>query len=143
MGLRISPVSPANGIHDSAPQPLFEHLLRCLAPLGLAYIHVIEGATGGPRSLPEQPFDYAALKAAYRSAGGQGPWMVNNGYTREMALEAVASGYADMVAWGKDFIANPDLVERLRRDAPLNPGRRELYYGGGAEGYTDYPRLAD
>ena len=143
VGLRISPVSPANGIHDSAPQPLFEHLLRCLAPLGLAYIHVIEGATGGPRSLPEQPFDYAALKAAYRSAGGQGLWMVNNGYTREMALEAVASGYADMVAWGKDFIANPDLVERLRRDAPLNPGRRELYYGGGAEGYTDYPRLAD
>ena len=61
----------------------------------------------------------------------------------QMALEAVASGYADMVAWGKDFIANPDLVERLRRDAPLNPGRRELYYGGGAEGYTDYPRLAD
>ena len=143
VGLRISPVSPANGIHDSAPQPLFEHLLRCLAPLGLAYIHVIEGATGGPRSLPEQPFDYAALKAAYRSAGGQGLWMVNNGYTREMALQAVASGYADMVAWGKDFIANPDLVERLRRDAPLNPGRRELYYGGGAEGYTDYPRLAD
>ena len=143
VGLRISPVSPANGIHDSAPQPLFEHLLRCLAPLGLAYIHVIEGATGGPRSLPQQPFDYAALKAAYRSAGGQGLWMVNNGYTREMALEAVASGYADMVAWGKDFIANPDLVERLRRDAPLNPGRRELYYGGGAEGYTDYPRLAD
>ena len=78
VGLRISPVSPANGIHDSAPQPLFEHLLRCLAPLGLAYIHVIEGATGGPRSLPEQPFDYAALKAAYRSAGGQGLWMVNS-----------------------------------------------------------------
>ena len=65
------------------------------------------------------------------------------GLPMDRVLEAVASGYADMVAWGKDFIANPDLVERLRRDAPLNPGRRELYYGGGAEGYTDYPRLAD
>lgn len=141
VGLRISPASPANGIHDSAPQPLFEHLLRQLAPLGLAYIHVIEGSTGGPRELPEQPFDYAALKAAYRDAGGQGVWMVNNGYTRELALQAVASGYADMVAFGKDFIANPDLVQRLRQGAPLNPGQRETFYGGGAEGYTDYPTL--
>ena len=141
VGLRISPVSPANGIHDSAPQPLFEHLLRALAPLGLAYIHVVEGSTGGPRTV-EQPFDYAALKAAYRDAGGQGRWMVNNGYTRALALEAVASGYADMVAFGRDFIANPDLVERLRQDAPLNPGQRATYYGGGAQGYTDYPTLS-
>ena len=141
VGLRISPASPANGIHDSAPQPLFEHLLRQLAPLGLAYIHVIEGATGGPRELPDQPLDYDALKADYRDAGGQGVWMVNNGYTREMALQAVASGYADMVAFGKDFIANPDLVQRLRQGAPLNPGQRETFYGGGAEGYTDYPTL--
>ena len=141
VGLRISPVSPANGIHDSAPQPLFEHLLRALAPLGLAYIHVVEGSTGGPREV-EQPFDYAALKAAYRDAGGQGRWMVNNGYTRALALEAVASGYADMVAFGRDFIANPDLVERLRQDAPLNPGQRATYYGGGAQGYTDYPALS-
>ena len=88
VGLRISPVSPANGIHDSAPQPLFEHLLRCLAPLGLAYIHVIEGATGGPRSLPEQPFDYAALKAAYRSAGGQG---MTSGWTSLIRCRPPAS----------------------------------------------------
>ena len=141
VGIRLSPVTPANDIVDADPQPLFAHLMRQLAPLGLAYIHVIEGATGGPRELPDQPFDYAALKAAYRDAGGQGVWMVNNGYTREMALQAVASGYADMVAFGKDFIANPDLVQRLRQGAPLNPGQRETFYGGGAEGYTDYPTL--
>ena len=142
VGIRLSPVTPANDIVDADPQPLFEHLMRQLAPLGLAYIHVIEGATGGPRELPDQPFDYAALKAAYRDAGGQGVWMVNNGYTRELALQAVASGYADMVAFGRDFIANPDLVERLRQDGPLNPGQRATYYGGGAQGYTDYPTLS-
>ena len=97
--------------------------------------------TVSPREV-EQPFDYAALKAAYRDAGGQGRWMVNNGYTRALALEAVASGYADMVAFGRDFIANPDLVERLRQDAPLNPGQRDTYYGGGVQGYTDYPTLS-
>lgn len=141
VGLRISPISPANGIHESDPWAVFSYLLRALAPLGLAYIHVVEGATGGPRELPEQPLDFAALKDVYRSAGGQALWMVNNGYTREMALQAVASGYADMVAFGRDFIANPDLVERLRQNAPLNAGRRERYYGGGADGYTDYPTL--
>lgn len=141
VGLRISPISPANGIHESDPWPLFSHLMRALAPLGLAYIHVVEGATGGPRQLLDQPFDFAALKAEYRAAGGQALWMVNNGYTREMALQAIDSGYADMVAFGRDFIANPDLVERLRQDAPLNAGRRERYYGGGADGYTDYPTL--
>ena len=67
--------------------------------------------------------------------------MVNNGYTREMALQAVASGYADMVAFGKDFIANPDLVQRLRVGGPFNEPDRNTFYGGGAKGYTDYPVL--
>ena len=66
---------------------------------------------------------------------------MNNGYTREMALEAIASGRADAVAFGKPFISNPDLVARLRTDAPLAPLVRETLYGGGATGYTDYPAL--
>ena len=142
VGIRLSPVTPANGIVDSDPQSLFEYLVRELAPLGLAFIHVIEGATGGPREVEGRPFDYLDFKAAYRHAGGQGAWMVNNGYTRETAQEAVASGWADVVTFGKAFIANPDLVERLRKHAPLNPGDTSTYYGGGEHGYIDYPALA-
>lgn len=141
VGIRLSPVTPSNDIHDSHPQPLFEYLARHLAPLGLAFVHVIEGSTGGPREVDGRPFDYAAFKNAYRSAGGRGAWMVNNGYDRDMALEAVASGRADMVAFGRAFISNPDLVERLQRNAPLNAWDRTTFYGGGEHGYIDYPTL--
>ena len=141
VGLRLSPVTPANGITDSHPQPLFDYLARHLAPLGLSYIHVIEGATGGPRTVEGHPFDYAAFKAAYRNAGGQGAWMVNNGYDRAMAIDAVASGAADIVAFGKDYISNPDLAERLRSGAPLNAWDKTTFYGGTEPGYTDYPAL--
>ena len=135
-GLRLSPVTPANDAGlDSHTQQLFEHVGRQLAPLKLAFVHVVEGATGGPRDIA--PFDYAALRAAFGA-----PWMVNNGYTREMALAAVASGTADLVAFGRPFISNPDLGRRLREDAPMNALRPALLYGGGAEGYTDYPALA-
>ncbi|WP_313077487.1 alkene reductase [Melaminivora sp.] len=141
-GIRLSPVTPANDIQDDDPQPLYDYLVRQLAPLGLAYIHVIEGSTGGPREVEGQPFDYAALQAAYRAAGGRGAWLVNNGYDGAMAREAVASGRADAVAFGRAFIANPDLVERLRTGAPLNAPDRTTFYGGDARGYTDYPALA-
>ncbi len=139
-GIRLSPVTPANDVHDADPQPLFEYVVRELAALQLAYIHIIEGATGGPRVLPDRPFDYKALKAAYRNAGGKAAWMVNNGYDRESAEQAINAG-ADLVAFGRPFIANPDLVERLRRDAPLNAPDKTTFYGGGAKGYTDYPTL--
>ena len=142
-GLRISPVTPANDIADDHPQKLFDYLMHQLGPMGLAYVHVIEGATGGARELPEQPFDYAQLKALYRAAGGQGAWMVNNGYDKALAEQAVAdvAQGADIVAFGRPYIANPDLVERLRQSAPLNTPERATFYGGGAEGYTDYPAL--
>jgi N-ethylmaleimide reductase len=140
-GIRLSPVTPANDVHDADPQPLFEYLLRELATLNLAYVHVIEGATGGPRELPDRPFDYAALRRAYRMAGGRGAWMVNNGYDEALAEHALAHG-ADLVAFGKAFIANPDLVRRLREKAPLNTPDQSTFYGGGAKGYTDYPALA-
>ncbi|MOA21235.1 N-ethylmaleimide reductase [compost metagenome] len=140
VGIRLSPVTPANDVDDAAPQPLFEHVVRKLAPLNLAYIHIIEGSTGGPRILPDRPFDYPALQSAYRMAGGQGAWMVNNGYDRASAMQAVASGYADIVAFGKPFISNPDLVRRLHDNLPLAPWDQSLFYGGGEKGYTDYPR---
>ncbi len=141
VGIRLSPVTPANDIVDADPQPLFDYVIRQLAPLGLAYVHVIEGSTGGPRELADRPFDYEAIKAAYREAGGKGAWMVNNAYDRALALDAVASGRADIVAFGKAYISNPDLVERLRQDAPLNAWDQSTFYGGGEKGYTDYPTL--
>ncbi|SIQ25670.1 N-ethylmaleimide reductase [Rhizobium sp. RU20A] len=142
-GIRLSPVTPANDVFDAEPQALFNHVVEGLAKHDLAYIHVIEGATGGPRDHQQgdKPFDFAALRAAYAAAGGKGAWMTNNGYDRDLALKAVESGDADLVAFGKLFIANPDLVERLRTDAPLNEPHQETFYGGGAEGYTDYPSL--
>ncbi|MGB6241736.1 MAG: alkene reductase [Castellaniella sp.] len=144
-GIRLSPVTPANDSFDPAPQPLFEYVVHKLAAYALSYVHVIEGATGGPRDHQQgdTPFDYAALKQAYRQAGGQGAWMVNNGYDRDQAEQAIASGAADLVAFGKPFISNPDLVERLRRGDALNPGDSSTYYGGGERGYTDYPVLAE
>ena len=140
-GIRLSPVTPANDIVDENPQPLFDYVVRELGKLGLAYVHVIEGATGGPRELPDRPFDYAELRNAYLAAGGKGAWMVNNAYDRALAEAALANG-ADIVAFGRPFISNPDLVERLKQNAPLNELNRDTLYGGGAKGYTDYPTLA-
>ncbi|HYN58614.1 MAG TPA: alkene reductase [Rubrivivax sp.] len=132
-GLRLSPVTPVNDAgQDSDAQALFNHAVEQLAGLDLAYLHVIEGQTGGPRDIAA--FDYAALQARFRGA-----WMVNNGYTRVMALQALASGTADLVAFGKPFISNPDLVRRLRDDLPLAALDPKTLYGGGAAGYTDYP----
>ena len=140
-GLRLSPITPVNdAAQDSDAQTLYEHVVRELAPLKLAYLHIIEGQTGGARDLSDKgvkPFDYAALRAIYG-----GPWLVNNGYSRQMAIDAVASGAADAVAFGKPFISNPDLVRRLRDDAPLSPLVQATLYGGGAAGYTDYPARA-
>ena len=140
VGIRLAPVTPANDAHDSDPQSLFDYLVRELATLNLAYLHIIEGATGGPRSIDDRPFDYAALKNAYRQAGGKGAWMVNNGYEQALAEKAVADG-ADLVAFGRPYIGNPDLVERLHQSAPLTKSDKATWYGGGAKGYTDYPTL--
>ena len=139
-GLRLSPVTPANDAgQDSDAQGLFNLLLEQLAPLKLAYIHVIQGATGGDRD--NAPFDYAALRARFKHGNGEGAWIVNNGYTRRMAMDAVVGGTADMVAFGRPYVSNPDLATRLRVDAPLAPIHVETLYGGGAAGYTDYPAL--
>jgi N-ethylmaleimide reductase len=137
LGVRLSPVSTAGDSHDSDPQALFNHVVTALNPLGLAYLHIVEGETGGARD--SIAFDYAALHARF-----EGVWMVNNGYGRQMAIDAVASGRADLVSFGRPFMANPDLVARLKADAPLNALMgEETFYGGGAHGYTDYPTLAE
>jgi len=141
-GIRLSPVTPANDVVDAHPQALFEYVVRHLAPLNLAYLHIIEGATGGPREIADRPFDYAALRQAWRDAGGTGAWMVNNGYDGALAEKALKEG-ADLVAFGKAFISNPDLVLRLKQGGPFNEPDRTTFYGGGDKGYTDYPALSD
>jgi len=133
-GIRISPVSPASGAFESDPTAVFVPLVHELNRFGLAYVHVIEGATQGPREF--HGFDFIGLRRAFA-----GPWMVNNGYSRELAIEAIAAGNADLVAFGRPYVANPDLVERLRVDAPLNEVDWAHTFGGDAHGYTDYPTL--
>src|ERR1700675_4279875 len=135
-GIRISPVTPANDVSDSNPQPLVHYIVDQLNALKLAYIHVIEGATGGPRDIA--PFDCSSLRKRFAGA-----YVANNGYDFELANKVLAAGAADLIAFGKPVIANPDLVERLKRGAPLNAPDKATFYGGGAKGYTDYPVLGD
>ena len=135
-GIRISPVTPSNDISDSDPQPLFEHIVDHLNALKLVYIHVIEGATGGPRDVA--PFDYRSLRKRFN-----GVYIANNGYDFALANKVLAANEADLIAFGKLFIANPDLVERLKRGAPLNAPDKATFYGGDAKGYTDYPTLSE
>jgi len=135
VGIRLSPVSPANDIKDSAPQALFTRVVEQLNDFGLAYLHVVEGATIGPREVPDG-FDLQILRHAFK-----GPYMANNGYDAALARETLAAGRADAIAFGRLFISNPDLVTRLREGAALARWDKNTFYGGGAEGYTDYPTL--
>lgn len=134
-GLRLSPVTPANDLSDSDPQALFNHVMDELEKLHPVYVHVIEGATQGPRDIAPD-FSFEDLRRRY-----SGAWMVNNNYDLDLAEKVVAEGKADLVAFGRPFISNPDLVERLKRRAPLNELDRDTLYGGGAKGYIDYPAL--
>ena len=110
--------------------------LERLNETGIAFIHVVEGATREARDY--LPFDYLALRKAFKGA-----YIANNGFTRELAIETLAEDRADLIAFGRLFIANPDLVERLQQDAPLNAPDVATFYGGDATGYTDYPSLAE
>lgn len=139
-GLRLSPVTPSNDIgQDSNPTALFEHVIDRLAPMHPAFLHLVEGQTGGARDFA--PFDFEAMRLRFKSQHPQGAWMVNNGYDRQLAIDVVAQGRADLVAFGRPFIGNPDLVRRLQLGAPLNTPDTSTFYGGGAKGYTDYPTL--
>jgi len=136
-GVRISPVSPANAISTvSDPQPQYDYIVDQLSALGIVYLHVVEGATGGPRDVA--PFDFDGLRRRFN-----GTYLANNGYDLQLASARVSEGRADLVAFGRPFISNPDLVERLKRGAALAALNPATLYGGGAEGYTDYPTLAE
>lgn len=134
-GIRISSVSPANGVSSSDAQAQFDYIVDQLDALGIVYIHVVEGATGGPRDVT--PFDFGSLRRRFGNT-----YIANNGYGLELAASRLAEGKADLFAFGRPFIANPDLVERLQTGTPLAQVNPATIYGGGASGYTDYPAIA-
>jgi N-ethylmaleimide reductase len=133
VGVRLSPWNEFNDMRDSDPRATFGHAARALAPLGLAYLHLVESVDGVPAG--EAPLA-PELKAAFR-----GPLMINGGYTRALAEAALARGEADLVSFAASFLANPDLPARLARNAPLNTPDPATFYGGDHRGYTDYPAL--
>ena len=133
-GIRLSPVTPFGDISDSNPQALFGYVAEQLSARGIVYIHVIEGSTGNrAQSLP---FDYLKLRGLFK-----GTYIANNGYDQAMAETALEADAADLICFGRPFISNPDLVERYRTGAALNPLDQATMYGGGPGGYTDYPAL--
>lgn len=136
VGIRLSPNATYQGMEDTDPRATFTHAVQQLDRYRLAFLHLIEAMdsdrTSGIKLIPMSHF----------RANFAGPIIVNGGFTRERAITALAEGWADAIAFGRLYIANPDLVDRFRRaDAPLNPLNEATLYGGGAEGYTDYPTL--
>jgi N-ethylmaleimide reductase len=134
VGLRLSPVNPFNDMKDSNPQALFNYVTEQLNQFNLAYLHVVEGGIHGGGVA--EPFDFDAMRKLCKS-----PYMANLSYDKERGNAAIAKGHADAVAYGVPFIANPDLVERFRQDAPLNEADSKSFYGGTEKGYIDYPTL--
>ena len=134
VGVRLSPVNPFNDMHDSHPQAVFNYVTEQLNAFNLAYLHVVEGGLHGGGIA--NPFDFSAMRKLCKS-----PYMANLSYDKARGNAAIASGYADAVAYGVPFIANPDLVERFRKDAPLNEPDSKSFYGGTEKGYIDYPTL--
>lgn len=132
VGIRLSPVNPFNDMQDSNPQALFNYVADALNQFKLAYLHVVEGGMGGETAA----FDFAELRQHFKGA-----YMANLGYDKSRANAAIASGHTDVVAFGVPFIANPDLVERYKTNAPLNEADSASFYGGTEKGYTDYPFL--
>ncbi len=138
VGLRISPENTANDSADSDPFALYMAVAKALSGKGLAYLHVVEGDMMAKKDAQPGGFDYAALKAAFG-----GPYMANLNFDKARAEAAIAAGRVDLVAFGKLFIANPDLVTRFLLDAPLAKPDSKTFYGGDRHGYTDYPVLDD
>jgi N-ethylmaleimide reductase len=134
VGIRLSPISPVNGADlDGDPAGTYAYVVERLNAFGLAYIHII--VTQGPREVPGG-FDLQILHRSFR-----GLYVANNGYDLQLALEARRRNLADFISFGRLYIANPDLVERLRIGARFNVPDRATFFGGGAAGYTDYPAL--
>lgn len=129
VAVRLSPDALSNGVQDSNPAAVFDPAARALSELGIAFLEVREPGDG-PATAPTT----AVIRAAFR-----GPLVINSGYTFDKATTALAEGRADAVAFGKSFLANPDLPRRFAERLPLNPPDVRTFYTQGPEGYIDYP----
>lgn len=139
VGVRISPTTtvPGETPLDSDVMGTYGRYIDELNTIGLAYLHVIEGVTRETRDVPNG-VDFEALRRRFH-----GSYLANNRYGKQLAEEALAAGRVDLVSFGRPFIANPDLVERLRVGAPLADAPKETYYGGDEKGYSDWPTLEE
>jgi len=136
VGVRVSPSSTFNGMGDSDPQALFSFVAQQLDDVGVAYLHIIEPRISGADTVAEGQ-DAIAAKDLGRVF--HGTIIAAGGFTPQTAEEAVAEGVADLVAFGRHFTSNPDLPFRIEHDLPLTPYDRNTFYGGGAQGYVDFP----
>lgn len=138
-GVRLSPNGASQGVDDSDPEALFVPAAKRLRELGIAFLELREPGPEGTYGRTDVPRLSPAIRTVFDR-----PLVVNSDYfTREDAQAALDRGVADAVSFGRAYLANPDLTERLRQGAPLNEWDVQSWYGGGAEGYTDYPALTD
>jgi len=138
VGVRVGPTGSFNGMHDDNPIETFTAFAKHLNDLGIAYLEVVEDSFQGNHASgrPENIID--AIRAAYK-----GTYIANGAYTAEEARTRISEGRCDLVTFGRPFIANPDLPERFRQNAPLNEWDDSTFYGGSEHGYTDYPTLQE
>jgi len=136
VGVRLAPSGTFNGMGDSDPRALFRHVAERLNDFGLAYLHLIEPRVKGGETIAEAQAPVAAqeLSKIFR-----GPVIAVGGFNPETAKASVANGDASLIAFGRHFIANPDLPKRIELGLPLNPYDRSTFYGYTGRGYTDYP----
>ena len=132
VGVRLSPASDYNNMSDSSPTETFTQAAEALSAWRLAYLHVVEDGSQEQRLQRIAP----SMRAAF-----DGPFILNGGYDAQTGAAALRRGEADLIAYGRHFLANPDLVERFERGAPLNSPDSSTFYTGGARGYTDYQRM--
>ena len=135
VGVRLSPLGQFNDMGDSDPEALFGHVYAQLSNRDLAYLHVMENFPGSERTSAEEEL-LDRIRTKYT-----GNFIVNGGFDANSGAQFIADGKADAIAYGRPFIANPDLPERYRLSAELNVPDEATFYGGGREGYTDYPAL--
>ncbi|WP_456725272.1 MULTISPECIES: alkene reductase [unclassified Bradyrhizobium] len=139
VAVRLSPYGVANESGEDDPVSLYRHVLRQLSPLGLSYLHFIEPRSSGAGRADVNHQNVPSALELFRS-DWSGVLIGAGGFAGASAEAAIASGRADAIAFGRAFIANPDLPKRLKLNIPLNPYNRATFYGGGAAGYTDYSR---
>ena len=138
VGVRLSPYGVANDSGEADPMPLYSHVLAGLAKLKIAYVHFVEPRSSGAGRAEVDHKDVPSACELFRPQW-PGVLITAGGFTAASASAAVASGHADIIAFGRIFIANPDLPDRIRQDIPFTPYNRATFYGGDIAGYTDYP----